>query len=332
VVPSSSTPSIPASFREPRYGWSASSSSSSPRSRRGVSAAAIVLAIAGDASCAGAQASDLLDVKRTERDVEGARQPCARRVPRQRSAAARARLGLPSMRARPSPASRRFGSARTTSGAAQAWSTVRCGMTFKDQCRTYDGPATALTSWLRARRPTARTGRSRAGSGTVRIVGSRRGPTPSGPGELHVSHWTGALAHLELYADWAFHGDAHDIFGRMTYGGCPYTVSTRPWTARDDSYGRSLYIDTFDRPMGSAGNARRRSSFAGPSGRRSVTRSGRRTMSRRRGEPRGRPATARSTASASSGRASPGRDRRDARPWVLRPARGKAAGRALHCR
>src|SRR5206468_4395736 len=62
VVPSSKTPSTPASLRNVRYGRSASSSSSLPRFRSGVSAAAIVLAIAPMLVPARGRASDLLDL------------------------------------------------------------------------------------------------------------------------------------------------------------------------------------------------------------------------------------------------------------------------------
>src|SRR5258705_1268959 len=70
--------------------------------------------------------------------------------------------------------------------------------------------------------------------------------------ELDVSHWTGPIAQLELYADWAFNGDAHNLFGRLTYGGVPvhgfHTV--KGTGAPQDRYGRSLYIDTLDSRYG----------------------------------------------------------------------------------
>ena len=57
----------------------------------------------------------------------------------------------------------------------------------------------------------------------------------------------GPLAQVDLYADWAFDGDAHGIFGRMTYGGEPvHGFHTTASGAPTDSYGRSLYIDTRD--------------------------------------------------------------------------------------
>jgi hypothetical protein len=70
--------------------------------------------------------------------------------------------------------------------------------------------------------------------------------------ELHISHWSGALAKLEAYTDWAFNGQAHDLFGRLTYLGNPvYGFGIGKDGAPNDRYGRSLYIDTFDSAYGS---------------------------------------------------------------------------------
>jgi len=70
--------------------------------------------------------------------------------------------------------------------------------------------------------------------------------------EIDVSHWTGPLAALEVYSDWAFNGQAHNLFGRLTYAGVPvhgfHTV--KGTGAPQDRYGRSLYIDTLDSAYG----------------------------------------------------------------------------------
>ena len=84
-----------------------------------------------------------------------------------------------------------------------------------------------------------------------------RGYPPYRPGqtdwELDVSHWTGPIAALEVHADWAFDGQAHNLFGRLMYNGAPvhgfHTV--KGTGAPQDRYGRSLYIDTFDSAYGS---------------------------------------------------------------------------------
>jgi hypothetical protein len=69
--------------------------------------------------------------------------------------------------------------------------------------------------------------------------------------ELDVSHWTGPLAQLEVHADWAFNGQAHNLFGRLLYDGVPvHGFHTTKGGGPADRYGRSLYIDTLDSAYG----------------------------------------------------------------------------------
>ena len=70
--------------------------------------------------------------------------------------------------------------------------------------------------------------------------------------ELDLSHWTGSPAELELHADWAFGGQAHNLFGRLLYDGAPvHGFHTIAGTGGPkDRYGRSLYIDTLDSAYG----------------------------------------------------------------------------------
>jgi hypothetical protein len=55
-----------------------------------------------------------------------------------------------------------------------------------------------------------------------------------------------------VHADWAFDGQAHNLFGRLRYNGVPvhgfHTVNGTG--APQDRYGRSLYIDTLDSAYG----------------------------------------------------------------------------------
>src|SRR5437588_1716694 len=122
---------------------------------------------------------------------------------------------------------------------------------FKNRCAAYDGPA--LADAVAA---------CKAPDGSYWAVQAwqpylpHRGYAPWLPRqtqwELHVSHWTGPLAKLEVYPDWAFQGQAHDLFGRLTYLGSPvYGFGTGRDGAPNDRYGRSLYIDTFDSAYGS---------------------------------------------------------------------------------
>ena len=139
-------------------------------------------------------------------------------------------------------------------------------VTFKNECRPYDGPPLAyllvackapdgsywaIQSWQRGlphRGWDSSTGAQRAW-------------------ELRVSHWSGELAQVELYADWAFHGEAHDIFGRLTYGGAPvHGFHTTANGEPTDSYGRSLYIDTLGSAYGPGWRRETSVVFRKPSG------------------------------------------------------------------
>jgi hypothetical protein len=68
--------------------------------------------------------------------------------------------------------------------------------------------------------------------------------------ELHLSHWRGPIASLDVWTDWAFGGQAHDLFGRLRYLGVPVHGFRTTAGGAPDSFGRSLYIDTFDSAYG----------------------------------------------------------------------------------
>jgi hypothetical protein len=120
---------------------------------------------------------------------------------------------------------------------------------FRNQCRAYDGPALAfqvaacaapdgsywaLQSWRRTL-PNF-DGRPRNGFGTW---------------ELHLSHWSSAIATLDAWTDWVYGGRYHHLFGRLTYGGKPvYGFSATPVGSPLDSYGRNIYVDTLDSRYG----------------------------------------------------------------------------------
>ena len=88
-----------------------------------------------------------------------------------------------------------------------------------------------------------------------------------GAWELHVSHWTGELAKIEVWADWVYSQHWHHLFGRLTYQGQPvYGFKTNRYGARLDRYGRLIYVDTYNSAYGSGW--RRENSFVthNPSG------------------------------------------------------------------
>jgi hypothetical protein len=85
--------------------------------------------------------------------------------------------------------------------------------------------------------------------------------------ELDISHWTGALAQLEVHADWAFNGQAHNLFGRLLYNGLPvHGFQTTKRGAPLDRYGRSLYVDTLDSAYGGGWKRETSIVFRNPTG------------------------------------------------------------------
>lgn len=148
-----------------------------------------------------------------------------------------------------------------THGSAQWWRRVG------NHCAPYDGPplaslVTACTapdgSWwaLQAWQP------------KLPHRGYPRYRTDQDDWELDVSHWTGRLADLEVHANWAFDGQAHNLFGRLLYGGVPvhgfHTV--KGTGAPRDRYGRGLYIDTLDSAYGAGWKRETSIVFRNPTG------------------------------------------------------------------
>jgi hypothetical protein len=116
-------------------------------------------------------------------------------------------------------------------------------------CGNYDGPALA---WL----VTA----CKAPDGTYWAVQSWQRllpdygvtPTPTQSAwEVHLAHWQGPLPVLTVQTDWAWHRWDH-IFGTYAYDGNPvFGFKSTSVGAPLDSFGRNLYVDTFDSKYGS---------------------------------------------------------------------------------
>jgi hypothetical protein len=69
--------------------------------------------------------------------------------------------------------------------------------------------------------------------------------------EVHLAHWTGPLPVLTIATDWAWHQWDH-IYGSFTYDGHPvYGFKSTSVGAPLDTFGRNLYVDTFDSKYGS---------------------------------------------------------------------------------
>jgi hypothetical protein len=68
--------------------------------------------------------------------------------------------------------------------------------------------------------------------------------------ELRLSHWTGDLAALTVNLDWAYRKYDH-LFGTFAYNGEPvHGFQSTPSGNPLDSFGRNLYVDTFNSAYG----------------------------------------------------------------------------------
>ena len=120
---------------------------------------------------------------------------------------------------------------------------------FRNQCRAYDGPSLAFQVAACA----APDGSYWALQSWRRTLPNFDGPRRGGLGawELHLSHWSGAIATLEAWTDWVYGGRYHHLFGRLTYDGRPvYGFSATRVGSPLDTYGRNIYVDTLDSRYG----------------------------------------------------------------------------------
>jgi hypothetical protein len=130
------------------------------------------------------------------------------------------------------------------------WGTSRRPVwnTFRNACRPYDGPALAwvLTAC------TAPDGSYWAVQQWQRMLPNYglRPNREQAAWELRLSHWTGEPAQIDIELDWAYRR-FHHLWGRFTYRGNP--VHGFRATSRGnplDTFGRNVYVDTFDSAYG----------------------------------------------------------------------------------
>jgi hypothetical protein len=71
-----------------------------------------------------------------------------------------------------------------------------------------------------------------------------------GAWELRLSHWKGELPQLDMQTGWAY-GRYHSLFGRLTWRGRPmYGFSSSAAGVPLDSFGRNIYVDTYNSAYG----------------------------------------------------------------------------------
>ncbi len=123
-------------------------------------------------------------------------------------------------------------------------------LSFPGGCRRYDGPA--LDSFVTA---------CAAPDGSYWAVQAWRTPLPDlgmtpwlpvqRAVELHLSHWRGPIAKLAVWTDWVYGARYHQVFGRVTYDGQPlHGFTATRMGAPTDTYGRLVYLDTFNSRYG----------------------------------------------------------------------------------
>jgi hypothetical protein len=121
--------------------------------------------------------------------------------------------------------------------------------TFTNACTPYNGPALA---W-KVTACTASDGSFWALQAWQRML-PNYGVAPQGAQaawELRLSHWTGALPVLQIQTDWAWHQWDH-LFGTFTYDDSPvYGFRSTSSGVPLDTYGRNIYVDTFNSAYGS---------------------------------------------------------------------------------
>lgn len=121
---------------------------------------------------------------------------------------------------------------------------------FKGGCRRYDGPALVYLVTACA-----------AADGSYWAVQAWQTPLPDlgmtpwlpvqRAVELHLSHWRGPVANLEVWTDWVYGVRFHQLFGRLTYDGQPvHGFTATRMGAPTDTYGRLIYLDTFNSRYG----------------------------------------------------------------------------------
>jgi hypothetical protein len=120
--------------------------------------------------------------------------------------------------------------------------------TFKNTCAPYDGPTLAWAV-LACTAPDGSYWALQAWQRMLPNYGLTPNPTQS-VWELRLSHWTTELPVLTISTDWAWHQWDH-LFGTFTYGGNPvYGFRSTPAGNPLDSFGRNIYVDTFDSAYG----------------------------------------------------------------------------------
>jgi hypothetical protein len=131
------------------------------------------------------------------------------------------------------------------------WGTAKKDLwkTFVNACQPYDGPE---LHWL--------VNACKAADGSYWAVQAWQRMLPNygldpnakqSVWELRLSHWSGPIAVLDVKLNWAYRSFDH-MFGSFTYLGKPvYGFKSKPSGEPLDTFGRNLYVDTYNSRYGS---------------------------------------------------------------------------------
>ena len=120
--------------------------------------------------------------------------------------------------------------------------------TFKDGCRPYDGPE---LQWLvtACKAPDGSYWAVQAWQRMLSNYGEKL-TSKSTVWELRLSHWKGPVAELTVNLNWAYK-KYHHLFGSFSYLGKPVHGFASTSVGNPlDTFGRNLYVDTFDSTYG----------------------------------------------------------------------------------
>lgn len=122
--------------------------------------------------------------------------------------------------------------------------------TIKNTCRPYDGPPLPLLVKA-CKAPDGSYWALQQWQRMLPALGLAPWRKDQRARELHLSHWRGDLPVLEVYVDWVYSGRFHHLFGRFSYLGKPvHGFTATPKGSPTDTYGRNVYVDTYNSAYG----------------------------------------------------------------------------------
>jgi hypothetical protein len=122
---------------------------------------------------------------------------------------------------------------------------------FRNRCAPYDGPSLPMLV-ASCKAPNGTYWTVQAWQRGLPLLGFDPWLPEQSNWELHLSHFSGDLPKLELYANWTYARRWQGVFGRYTYLGQPiFGFGANKKGVPKDKYGRNVYIDTYDSAYGS---------------------------------------------------------------------------------